>query len=381
MSSFKQKSSRAPLNWPTVVQRPTLRSGQRILAVSDIHGNLPFFQQLLKKVAFTPDDALFILGDILEKGEQSLALLRHIMQLCTTHQVYPLCGNCDGLVLRFFEGDQWDARFFVNYLPQHPECTLRQMADEIGFSDWHNLPALRCALRTHFAAEWRWLAALPTIIETERHIFVHAGVPQQDDFESLNAWTCMKYDDFLHQTDRFDKYVIVGHWPVTLYRPKFQSACPLISTKKKVVSIDGGCVLKLDGQLNALMIPDKDSDLFYWAAYDGLPTATALDEQQPSADPVNLRWGRSTVEVLSRGKEFCRCRHLETGRELDILTQFLHTDGVTIWCEDATDYMLPVSPGDVLSISVQTSNGVLAKKDGVTGWYFGRFDMPHDDNK
>lgn len=41
-------------------------------------------------------------------------------------------------------------------------------------------------------------------------------------------------------------------------------------------------------------------------------------------------------------------------------------------CEDSTDYRLPVEPGDVLKVVERTSRGILAKKDGVTGWYFGR---------
>ena len=94
-----------------IVIRPDIRPGRRILAVSDIHGNLPFFQGLMEQVRFSPDDILVLVGDMLEKGEDSLALLRHLMALSKTHTIYPVCGNCDGLVLRFFEGDELDERF------------------------------------------------------------------------------------------------------------------------------------------------------------------------------------------------------------------------------------------------------------------------------
>ena len=39
---------------------------------------------------------------------------------------------------------------------------------------------------------------------------------------------------------------------------------------------------------------------------------------------------------------------------------------------DSTDYHLPVTPGDSLSLVARTSRGYLMKKNGVTGWYFGR---------
>ena len=58
--------------------------------------------------------------------------------------------------------------------------------------------------------------------------------------------------------------------------------------------------------------------------------------------------------------------------ELDVLTEYLwERDGET-YCEDSTDYRLPVRAGDRLSVVRRTGRGSLCKKDGVTGWYFGR---------
>ena len=195
---------------------------------------------------------------------------------------------------------------------------------------------------------------------------------REDRLEELDAYRCMKNDDFLGQGHSFDKWVIVGHWPVTLYHPDIQSAAPILLPGRRIASIDGGCVLKLDGQLNALILPQEDSQDFTWTAWDGLPTATALDGQEPSADPLNIRWGRSAVEVLEKGGELSLCRHLETGRTLYILNQYLRTGPKGVWCEDSTDYRLPVSPGDELTLVARTKTGFLCKKDGVTGWYYGR---------
>ena len=93
----------------------------------------------------------------------------------------------------------------------------------------------------------------------------------------------------------------MGHWPVTLYHPHVPSAAPLLAEGRHIASIDGGCSLKVDGQLNALVLPERPGGAFSWFAYDGLPTATALDPQAPSADSVNIRWGRNALEVLERG--------------------------------------------------------------------------------
>ena len=55
------------------VQKLELPAGRRVLAVSDIHGNLDFFQALLRQVGFCRNDILIILGDVLEKGEAYFA--------------------------------------------------------------------------------------------------------------------------------------------------------------------------------------------------------------------------------------------------------------------------------------------------------------------
>ena len=355
-----------------IIQRTTLDPDRRILVVSDIHGNLPFFQGLMEKVSFSTGDILVLDGDMLEKGQHSLALLRHLMQLCRTHTVYPVCGNCDGLVLNFFETDRLDEQFFSKYLPVHPESTLRQMAMEGGFDQTEDLPKLRADLRHTFPEEWAWLKSLPTILDTEDLLFVHGGVPSLENMEQLNRWQCMKNDDFRSQGHRFSKYVIVGHWPVTLYDPHSPSAAPIIDRDERIVSIDGGCVLKADGQLNALIIPGGERENFSWTAYDGLPTATALDSQQANEDSVNIRWGRSRLELLEEGEELSLCRHVETGRVMPILNAYLQFKPEGLFCEDSTDYALPVSPGDVLSVVYSTKQGHLCKKDGATGWYYGR---------
>ena len=84
-----------PLYRQTRVVRTHFRPGQRILMISDIHGHDSVFRKLLKKAAFTQDDALVIVGDLLEKGPESLKVIRTLMALEQTHQVHVLLGNMD----------------------------------------------------------------------------------------------------------------------------------------------------------------------------------------------------------------------------------------------------------------------------------------------
>ena len=377
------------------VIRPAIEPGRRVVAVSDIHGNLPFLKDLLEQVELTADDVLILVGDLLEKGRESLATLRYVMELRERYTVYSLCGNCDYIDRMFLEGQAVEDEAFLRRMNVRygasgvdeelwwpilsywkERSTLIQMGLELGLpmpQQASDLPALRAALLDRFPRETAFLVNLPHILEAGNFIFVHGGIPREDALEELDAYSCMKNDDFMGQGLSFRKWVVVGHWPVTLYNDRIQRSAPLIDRERHIASIDGGCVLKLDGQLNALIIPDINGDEMDYTAYDGLETVTALDAQEASPDPVNIRWSDSVVEVLEAEGDCIRVRHPSSGRDLRLPRDFVcrWRDG-HLHTEDATDYRLPVEPGDTLHLVRETGWGYLVKKDSVTGWYFGR---------
>lgn len=81
------------------VERPNVKKGQRAIVISDIHANLKAFLKLLKKINFSEQDILILLGDMVEKGENSLDLLHYVMELKKTHTVFAVCGNCDAIAM------------------------------------------------------------------------------------------------------------------------------------------------------------------------------------------------------------------------------------------------------------------------------------------
>lgn len=359
------------------VIRPEIEAGRRVLAISDIHGNLEFLKGVLKKACFSTADILVLVGDLLEKGPDSLGVLRYVMELSRTHTVYSLCGNCDHIDRVFLEGRPGiDEELWPVFRFWGGRSLILQLGAELGIvpQSAGDLPALRQAIRKHFPEETEFLMTMPHILEAGNFLFVHGGVPREDHLEELEAYPCMKNDDFMGQGRRFNKWIVAGHWPVTLYNPYIPMARPLISEEQHIISIDGGCVLKVDGQLNALIIPDVYRNEVSYVAYDGLPVVVAAEAQAESAEPLNIRWSDSAVEVLREEGDVCWCRHISTGRELWILKEYIYprrSDG-HIHCEDSTDYRLQVSPGDRLALVRRSSIGCLVKKQGVTGWYLGR---------
>ncbi len=353
------------------VETLALPQGGRTLVVSDIHGNLPYLRGLLKLADFAADDLLLVDGDFLEKGPDSLGTLRFLMALTARGQCRALLGNCDGWHELFALSPEAD-RHVLDYLQRRRCALLWEMLrgcdiDPLALTE---LASVKPLLSERFAAEFAYLASLPDAIESERAVFVHAGCRPDKPLRAHTARELNHRDAFLHEGFSFDRWVVVGHWPVMLYGENTVSAAPILDDKRHIACIDGGCVLKDDGQLNALVIPG-DGGAFSFLAYDPFPVRHVKTAQVGGARSYYIRWGDNEVEVLRRGAEFSLCRHRRTGYEMEILTKYLYDPGTLSRCNDCTDYILPLSAGDEVRVVEETSRGYFVKHDGVSGWYYG----------
>ena len=50
--------------------------------VSDIHGHVHYLEEILKKVGYSIQDTLGVVGDLIEKEPESLKAVLYIMKLC-----------------------------------------------------------------------------------------------------------------------------------------------------------------------------------------------------------------------------------------------------------------------------------------------------------
>ena len=357
------------------IRKLDIAPGRRILVISDIHANVPYLEGVLRKANFGPGDELILDGDFLEKGRESLRTLRIVMDLCRLGNTHALCGNCDDWY-DIFRPDWDDANdeHILRYMLWRKSGLLWDMCNASGIDpfEMEDFSSVKWQLFRAFPEEWAFLRDLPHAIEAGRFVFTHAGMRPDKPLEEHTVEELDRVPAFLNAGLRFDRWVIVGHWPVVLYGEDKVCANPIIDRDKHIVSIDGGCVLKDDGQLNCLIIPDRDSEDFSWVAYDPFPVKTVLDEQAEGGRSYYIRWGDSSVQVLERGEEFSRCRHVRTGYEMDILTKYLFSPGQTTDCNDCTDYVLPLKEGDRVSVIEETSRGYLVKHKGTSGWYYGR---------
>ena len=365
----------------TRIQRVTLPAGRRILAISDLHGHAEGLKHLLHEAQFGKEDCLVIVGDLVEKGPESLRTLRMVMQLCREYTVYPLIGNVDLWRLeKLLSDDPDEQRTLLHYSLKARKwwdiSFLDELCREIGIEPDESMDTQSVfpRLREHFCAELAFLQGLPTVLETQRMIFVHGGIPHENLalLENQDAQSLLKWDHFWQDGLSFQKYVVVGHWPVTLYRSDLPCCDPIIDRERHIICLDGGCGVKDEGQLNLLVLPEWSSEAFTGLRWNPLPAVTALDAQQASLECGYIHWGDHEVILLERTEKTARIRH--HNREMVVPASFVwERDGHT-YCNDVSDNLLAVSPGDRLGIIHRCSMGCYCKKDGVSGWYLGRYE-------
>jgi len=365
-----------PFDKPARVLELTPEPGRRILVISDIHGNLPYFKALLKKVSFCDDDLLIIDGDFLEKGEDSLGTVRYIMELSQKGNVITISGNCDDWARFFVKGNPIRDEYIGGYLRRFRYGIIYEILQKLGIDpdSISHVDEVKQAVYDYCPEVWHFIATLLHAVETPHFIFTHASVLPGKTLREHTAGELFRHNAYLSENVKNEKWVVVGHWPVVLYHENIVNANPIIDYEKKVISLDGGCVLKDDGQLNCLIIPGEGSEDFSFVSYDSFPEYRVLDAQRGGEKSYYIRWGDSEVRVLERGEEFSRCRHIRTGYEMDILSKYLFTDEEITGCNDCTDYILPLEKGDIVSLVEESSRGCLVKHKGISGWYRGRLE-------
>ena len=372
------------MNLPvTKIQYIHVTPGRRILAVSDIHGHRAYLQKVLEMANFSKEDLLFVVGDLLEKGPDSLGTLRYVMELYKAGNVVPLIGNVDAYRMYFIQKMDADTaeelwQYIKSCRTWYGSSFYEELAKECGYElcCGKDVLAAREPIAEHFREELDFLAGLPTVVETERFVFVHGGLKEKAVEENAkhDVFALTKYDGFADRTPHvFEKCVVTGHWPVALYNGSIQQYNPLYCKEKNILSMDGGCGIKSEGQLNLVVIPHMDCGMeeISHISYDELPMLLAKETQEAGEDSLFIRWTDREIQILEKGKEFSYVHHVRSGRDLYVPTSLLYTDTE---CLDYSDYVLPVEIGDRLSLVLKTSRGCIVKKNGVVGWYTGRYE-------
>ncbi|MFC7322932.1 metallophosphoesterase family protein [Halobacillus campisalis] len=197
----------------------------RYLVVSDIHGEIDKFESLLAKASYEPEkDQLILLGDYVDRGPNSRAVVKKVKQLVEEDGAIALKGNHDDLFIRAKYEEVAMELWKIN----GASSTIKSYGSNIEEVKEHQ----------------EWLKDnLSLYYETEEYIFVHAGlepgIPVEQQEEEIMLWTRNTAKVGLGKT------VVHGHTPVRE-----------ISYYEDQVDIDTGAVY--GGKLTLLELPTHE---------------------------------------------------------------------------------------------------------------------------
>lgn len=169
-----------------------------IYVISDIHGEYDLFCRLMDKVKFSDGDILISCGDMVEKGNHSIRLVKLLFSM---KNAVLLAGNHEYAFLKYYWAlmkETCDYDFVMTKLKAY-------FSDDGRLLDWKTVDRFEM---------------LPYFYETENYICVHAGVPRDKDGSilSLNNATPeqLVYDRVFKEPNvlpKGGKCVFFGHTP------------------------------------------------------------------------------------------------------------------------------------------------------------------------
>lgn len=225
--------------------------------ISDIHGCYDEINTLLKNVEYKPgQDKLILVGDYVDRGLKSKDVVEQVKSLVEEWGVIALRGNHDQMMVDALDkgNEEDDARWIRNGAFQTVESYSNlDLSDESSGRDLYIEG--KEFIKNNYSHHLEFLKSLPLYYETDRHIFVHAGInPEHENWresQSLRDFLWIR-DSFFNHATKLDKIVIFGHTPaVNLH----ESADVWFSPIGDKIGIDGGCVFGY--KLNCLEISEE----------------------------------------------------------------------------------------------------------------------------
>ena len=181
--------------------------------VSDLHGNFEKFKQLLKTIKFTDNDVMYVLGDIVDYGEEPIELL---CDLSMRYNVIPIVGDHDYRALKLLT--ELDKMVSEQIMPE-PEV-LAEMTEWIqdgGQKTMESFKALDDDMREGVLEYLQDMALYEEVeVGGKKYLLIHAGIAG---FEKDTPIEDYMPEDFISEPlDRERGYIdgvtiIAGHIP------------------------------------------------------------------------------------------------------------------------------------------------------------------------
>ena len=206
-----------------------------LYALSDIHGHLDILKTVLEKIELSGENKLILLGDYIDRGPQSGETLRYIYELQQENgadKVIVLRGNHEEMFLEWLDtycGANAGKQDRYGLIPYNPWLetdrgystfrsliTKQQWQDFAGktvkaIDDALNIEAAKMVLSTG-GELIKWMKDMPYYYETEKQIFVHAGIDEEaGEWWRLGTPEYVFTGKFPASKGSFYKDIIAGH--------------------------------------------------------------------------------------------------------------------------------------------------------------------------
>ncbi len=149
----------------------------KVFAIGDIHGNYQLLEKILTK--WNPEEEqLIFLGDYIDRGPDSLKVLRKVMDLTQNHGAIALSGNHEQILLFWLLNTEKSSEFYFNdkvggiatIHSLYPEMRENIILDNV------NVIELANRVKVEFSAEIDFIKRLKSYYQWDSYLFVHAGI-------------------------------------------------------------------------------------------------------------------------------------------------------------------------------------------------------------
>ena len=216
--------------------------------MSDIHGSYPQMINALKEWDFE-NEHLVITGDIINKGPDSLKVVRKLMDLKKEFpkNVTVIKGNHEEKLI------SWIIKNKDEPMKDYPyKETIKSY---LGLREYKNITVENVMkdMLSYRKDELTFLKSLPIYLEVENSIFVHAGINLNiADWRKDRRYILWEKRDFIYTNKVPNKRVFFGHTPTTFIHKDRKKNGIWISKDGMKVAIDGR--VSSGGQLNVVRV-------------------------------------------------------------------------------------------------------------------------------
>lgn len=183
--------------------------------VANLHGNYAKFKQLLKTISFKDTDIMYILGDIVDYGEEGMEL---VGDLSIRYNVYPIVGEHDYTAAKMLSG--FERMLKSGETPDKKFITkMTEWAADGGQVTLDSFRTLDAEMREGIIDYLSDMTLYEEVtVGGKDYLLVHAGIAgfkKGIDLESLKPEAF--FSESLDLTKEYfdDKVIIVGHNPTT----------------------------------------------------------------------------------------------------------------------------------------------------------------------